>query len=255
MDRRERTDDELEALKHAIGARLTEVWTALPGTVESFDRATMTVVVQLGTKDSIRNEDGTVSTSPFPLLTDCPVVWQGGGGVTATFPIAAGDECLVVFASRCIDAWWQSGGVQEQAEPRAHSLADGFALVGVRSRPRALPGISATSAQLRSDDGATYVDLNPAAGTLKFVAPGGLEIDAPTVKVNSPQSTFTGALTVEGVFTFLAGLIGSATSGAAAVITGTINFIGTLTANGKRIDDSHTHNGVQPGPGNSGNVN
>ena len=263
MDRRERTDDELEALKHAIGARLTEVWTALPGTVESFDPVAMTVTVQLGTKDSIRNEDGTVSTSPFPLLTDCPVVWQGGGGVTATFPIAAGDECLVVFASRCIDAWWQSGGVQEQAEPRTHSLADGFALVGVRSRPRALAGVSATSAQLRSDDGVTFVDLNPTAGTLKLVAPTLIDLTAPNVvvnastslTVNSPQSGFSGAVIVQGLFSFLGGMIGSAVSGAAAVITGTINFIGTLTANGKRIDDSHTHNGVQPGPGNSGNVN
>lgn len=253
MDRRERTDDELEALKHAIGARLTEVWTALPGTVEAFDPGAMTVSVQLGTKDAIRNEDGTVSTSSFPLLTDCPVVWQGGGGVTVTFPIANGDECLVVFASRCIDAWWQSGGVQEQAEPRTHSLADGFVLVGVRSRPRALAGISTTSAQLRSDDGATFIDLNPTAGTLKLVAPGGLEIDAPTVKVNSPESTFTGALTVEGAFTFLAGMIGSAVSGAAAVITGTIDFIGSLTSNGKTIDSTHTHpNGVG---GNTGQVN
>ncbi|WP_205169282.1 Gp138 family membrane-puncturing spike protein [Burkholderia sp. LMG 13014] len=261
MDRRERTDDELEALKHAIGARLTEVWTALPGTVESFDPASMTVSVQPGTKDAIRNEDGTVSTSPFPLLTDCPVVWQGGGGVSATFPIAAGDECLVVFASRCIDAWWQSGGVQEQAESRMHSLADGFALVGVRSRPRALAGISTSSAQLRSDDGSTFVDLNPTAGTLKLVAPGGLEIDAPTVKVNagtsvevnSPQSTFDGALTVKGVFTFLAGLVGSAAEGVAATITGTINFIGTLTSNGKRVDDTHTHPDAQGG--NTGPVN
>ncbi|CAR54941.1 Gp138 family membrane-puncturing spike protein [Burkholderia cenocepacia] len=263
MDRRERTDDELEALKHAIGARLTEVWTALPGTVESFDPTAMTVSIQLGTKDSIRNEDGTISTSPFPLLTDCPVVWQGGGGVTATFPIAAGDECLVVFASRCIDAWWQSGGVQEQAESRIHSLADGFALVGVRSRPRALSGFSTTSAQLRSDDGRTFVDLNPSAGTLKFAAPTSIELTAPTVTVNastsltvnSPQSGFSGAVIVQGLFSFLGGMIGSAVSGAAAVITGTINFVGTLTANGKRIDDSHTHNGVQPGPGNSGNVN
>ncbi|WP_186101804.1 Gp138 family membrane-puncturing spike protein [Burkholderia gladioli] len=263
MDRRERTDDELEALKHAIGSRLTEVYTALPGTVESFDPVSMTVVVQLGTKDSIRNEDGTVSTSPFPLLTDCPVVWQGGGGVTATFPIGEGDECLVVFASRCIDAWWQSGGVQEQAEPRTHSLADGFALVGVRSKPRVLSNVSTTSAQLRSDDGATFIDLNPTAGTLKLVAPGGLEIDAPTVKVNagtsvevnSPQSTFDGALTVKGIFTFLAGLVGSTAEGVAATITGTINFIGSLTSNGKRIDDGHTHGGVQPGDGSSGPVN
>ncbi|MBR8471928.1 MULTISPECIES: Gp138 family membrane-puncturing spike protein [Burkholderia] len=263
MDRRERTDDDLEALKHAIGARLTEVWTALPGTVESFDPVAMMVSVQPGTKDSIRNEDGTISTSLFPLLTDCPVVWQGGGGVTATFPIAAGDECLVVFASRCIDAWWQSGGVQEQAESRTHSLADGFALVGVRSRPRALPGVSTTSAQLRSDDGSTFFDLNPSTQKVKIVAPGGFEVIAPTqvltastsLTVNAPQSGFSGAVIVQGLFSFLGGMIGSAVSGAAAVITGTINFLGTLTANGKRIDDTHTHNGVQPGPGNSGNVN
>ncbi|VWD02352.1 putative transmembrane phage protein [Burkholderia aenigmatica] len=261
MDRRERTDDELEALKHAIGARLTDVWTALPGTVESFDPASMTVSVQPGTKDAIRNEDGTVSTSPFPLLTDCPVVWQGGGGVTATFPIAAGDECLVVFASRCIDAWWQSGGVQEQAESRMHSLADGFALVGVRSRPRALAGVSQTSAQLRSDDGSTFFDLNPSTQKVRIVAPGGFEVVAPTqvltaatsLTVNAPQAGFSGAVIVQGLFSFLGGMIGSAVSGAAATITGTINFIGTLTANGKRIDDTHTHpNGVG---GNTGEVN
>ncbi|WP_322083971.1 Gp138 family membrane-puncturing spike protein [Burkholderia sp. BCC1972] len=246
MDRRERTDDELEALKHAIGARLTEVWTALPGTVESFDPVAMTVSVQPGTKDSIRNEDGTISTSPFPLLTDCPVVWQGGGGVTATFPIAAGDECLVVFASRCIDAWWQSGGVQEQAESRAHSLADGFSLVGVRSRPRALPGISATSAQLRSDDGATYIDLNPTLQKVKIVAPGGFDVVA-------PLSTFSAAVTITGLLTFVGGMVGSALSGAAAVFSGVLNVIGQISANGKRVDDTHTHPDAQGG--NTGPVN
>ncbi len=261
MDRRERTDDELEALKHAIGSRLTEVYTALPGTVESFDPVAMTVVVQPGTKDSIRNEDGTITTSPFPPLTDCPVVWQGGGGVTATFPIQPGDECLVVFASRCIDAWWQSGGVQEQAEPRAHSLADGFALVGVRSQPRALSNVSTTSAQLRSDDGATFIDLNPAAGTLKLVAPTSIELAAPSIivnaatamTVNSPQSGFSGNVVVQGLLSFLGGMTGSVVSGVASVITGAVEFIGSITSNGRTIDSSHTHpNGDG---GNTGPVN
>ncbi|MGC8050122.1 Gp138 family membrane-puncturing spike protein, partial [Salmonella enterica] len=76
-----------------------------------------------------------------------------------TFPVAQGDECLVVFASRCIDSWWQSGGIQEQAELRMHDLSDGFAILGFRSQPRALSNISTTSAQLRSDDGATFIDL------------------------------------------------------------------------------------------------
>ncbi|RQU63888.1 phage baseplate assembly protein V [Burkholderia cenocepacia] len=255
MDRKERVDDELASLRAALRGWQVGMWTALPGVIESFDDVAQTCVVQPAIKIPVRANDGTVTTAALPPVVDCPVQFPSGGNCTLTFPVAPGDECLLVFASRSVDAWWQSGGVQEQAALRMHDLSDGFALLGFRSKPRTLAGVSGSSTQLRSDDGATYIDLNPAAGTLKFVAPGGLEIDAPTVKVNSPQSTFTGALTVEGVFTFLAGLIGSAAEGIAATITGTINFIGTLTSNGKRIDDSHTHNGVQPGPGNSGNVN
>ncbi|MCM2550482.1 hypothetical protein [Burkholderia glumae] len=44
MDRRERIDDELEALKFSLGARLTQVWTALPATVQSFDPASMMAI-------------------------------------------------------------------------------------------------------------------------------------------------------------------------------------------------------------------
>ncbi|MBR8074117.1 hypothetical protein KDX14_31795 [Burkholderia cenocepacia] len=253
MDRKERVDDELAALREVLRGWQVGIWTALPGVIDSFDDDAQTCVVQPAIKIPVRANDGTVMTAALPPVVDCPVQFPSGGDCTLTFPVARGDECLLVFASRCIDAWWQSGGVQEQAALRMHDLSDGFALLGFRSKPRALAGVSVTSTQLRSDDGATFVDLNPAAGTLKFVAPGGLEIDAPTVKVNSAESTFTGALTVEGVFTFLAGLIGSATSGAAAVITGTINFIGSLTSNGKRIDDSHTHS--DPQGGNTGPVN
>ncbi|WP_257756651.1 Gp138 family membrane-puncturing spike protein [Burkholderia glumae] len=261
MNRNERIDDPLASLRAVVRGQQADIWTALPGIIDSFDGDAQTVVIQPGIKMPIRAGDGTVTTVALPQLVDCPAQFPSGGDCTMTFPVAPGDECLVVFSSRCIDAWWQSGGVQEQAENRMHSLSDGFALLGFRSKPRVLANVSTTSAQLRSDDGTTYVDLNPTAGTLKLVAPGGLEIDAPTVKVNatasvevnSPQSTFDGALTVKGIFTFLAGLVGSATSGAAAVITGTINFIGRLTANGKVIDDTHTHPNGEGG--NTGEVN
>ncbi|WP_186151910.1 Gp138 family membrane-puncturing spike protein [Burkholderia gladioli] len=263
MNRNERIDDSQASLRAAFGDLRAQVWTALPGIIESYNPAAQTVVIQGGLKVPVRADDGTVTTVELPPLVDCPVQFPSGGNSTLTFPVARGDECLVVFASRCIDAWWQSGGVQELADTRMHSLSDGFALLGFRSQPRVLANVSTTSAQLRSDDGATFIELNPTAGTLKLVAPGGLEIDAPTVKVdagtsvevNSPQSTFDGALTVKGIFTFLAGLVGSTAEGVAATITGTINFIGSLTSNGKRIDDGHTHGGVQPGDGSSGPVN
>ncbi|WP_186211647.1 Gp138 family membrane-puncturing spike protein [Burkholderia gladioli] len=263
MDKLLRYGDLQAALQTVMAAQRADLWTALPGVIESFDAGAQTCTVQLAISVQVRADDGSLSSEPLPLLTDCPVQFPSGGNCTMTFPVTRGDECLVVFASRCIDAWWQSGAVQEQAEVRMHSLSDGFVLLGFRSQPRVLANVSTTSAQLRSDDGETFIDLSPTAGTLKLVAPGGLEIDAPTVtvnagtsvEVNSPQSTFDGALTVKGIFTFLAGLVGSTAEGVAATITGTINFIGSLTSNGKRIDDGHTHGGVQPGDGNSGPVN
>lgn len=228
---------------------LTLMRCAFPGIIESFDPAAMTCSVQPAIKAYRNDENGMTTAFDYPLLVDCPVQFPGAGGASITFPVAQGDECLVVFSDRSIDAWWQSGGVGERVSTRMHDLSDGMVLLGFRSQPRVLTNVSTTSAQLRSDDGATYVDLNPTAQTVEIVAPGGFKVTAPTVtvnagtsvEVNSPQSTFDGALTVKGLFSFLAGLVGSTAEGVAATITGAINFIGSLTANGKVIDDRHTH--------------
>lgn len=246
MDRKERVDDELAALRAVLRGYQAGIWTALPGVIESFDNDAQTCVVQPTIKMPIRANDGTVKTVALPQLVDCPVQFPSGGNCTLTFPVAPGDECLVVFASRCIDAWWQSSGVQEQAELRMHDLSDGFALLGFRSRPRALAGISTSSAQLRSDDGSTYIDLNPALQKVKIVAPGGFDVVA-------PLSTFSAAVTITGLLTFVGGMVGSALSGAAAVFNGVLNVIGQISANGKRVDDTHTHPDAQGG--NTGPVN
>ncbi|RQV01108.1 Gp138 family membrane-puncturing spike protein [Burkholderia cenocepacia] len=259
MDRKERIDDELASLRAMLRGWQVGIWTALPGVIESFDSDSQTCAVQLAIKVPVRANDGMVTTAALPPVVNCPVQFPSGGNCTLTFPVVPGDECLVVFASRCIDAWWQSGSVQEQAEWRMHDLSDGFALLGFRSQPRMLANVSTSSAQLRSDDGRTFVDLNPSAGTLKFAAPTSIELTAPTVTVNAstsltvntPQSGFSGAVIVQGLFSFLGGMIGSAVSGAAATITGTINFIGSLTSNGKTIDNTHTHpngEGGETGP-------
>lgn len=74
-----------------------------------------------------------------------------------TFPLAPGDECLVVFASRCIDSWWQLGGVQGQAEFRMHDLSDGFCIPGPKSQPRKIAVASKT--QLRTNNGGTLIEI------------------------------------------------------------------------------------------------
>lgn len=206
MDKRERIGDPEETLRTALDGRQAQLWTALPGIIQNFDPKAKTCTVQPAIKGKLRAPDGSLSSIAMPLLLDCPVYFPSGGGCTLTFPVTKGDECLVVFASRCIDAWWQSGGIQEQAEFRMHDLSDGFAFVGFSSLPNVPGAISTSTTQLRSNDGVTVVELDPAGQKVNVNAPGG------------------------------------------------IHFTGPVYANGKRIDETHEHSGVQPGSGNSGSV-
>lgn len=230
----ERIDDPQLALRTALAGHQAAIWTALPGIIESFDADAITAVVQPAIKGQLRAKDGSTSQITLPLLLDVPVVFPRGGGCALTFPLAKDDECLVVFASRCIDGWWTSGGIQAQAEFRMHDLSDGFAIPGPWSQATKIANISTTSTQFRSDDGSTYVDLNPTSQKIKIVAPGGFEVDAPT-------NLFTGAVTIQGLLTWLAGMTGSVASGVAALITGAVQFVGTITSNGHAIDSTHQH--------------
>lgn len=160
MDARERLNDPIVGLSVALSGWQSKIWTATPGIIQSFDPDAMTCTVQPATQGQVRDEQGNITSTDLPLLLDCPVQFPAGGGCTLTFPVAEDDECLVVFSSRCIDAWWQSGGIQVQAELRMHDMSDGFAILGFRSQPRVIEGISGTAAQLRTDDGAAFVEVD-----------------------------------------------------------------------------------------------
>lgn len=177
MDRRERLDDGEEGLRVATTALQARMWTAMPGLIQSFNAEALTCVVQPAIQGVVNDRDGNRSPTDLPLLLDCPVVFPGGGGMALSFPLKPGDECLVVFASRCIDSWWQSGGVQAQAELRMHDLSDGFVLPGVRSQARRFTA-SVTATELRTDDGALLLRMHPGSGVISLVAPvGGVHVD------------------------------------------------------------------------------
>lgn len=186
---------------------------ALPGIIQSFDPESVTAVVQPAIRYIERDNDGNQSTQDYPLLVDVPVIFPRGGGCTLTFPVKAGDECLVIFADRCIDFWWQSGGIQEPVDERMHDLSDAFCIVGPQSQAKKIGGISTTAAQLRTDDGSAIIEL----------AAGG------AVTITSPQITINGPLQVNGEIT-----------STGDQLAGGISQIG------------HTHGGVEPGGGSTG---
>lgn len=120
------------------GSIMSSLRVSMPGIVQSFDPVTVTAVVQPAIKGYEPDSNGVNQSTTLPLLVDVPVVFPRGGGCTLTFPVKAGDECLVIFADRCIDFWWQSGGVQEPVDDRTHDLSDAFCIVGPQSLAKKL---------------------------------------------------------------------------------------------------------------------
>lgn len=232
MDRRERLDDPVEAQRAALDGRQAEIWTALPGIFQSFDPEALTASVQPAIRGEVTGETGAARAVDMPLLVDVPVVFPHGGGYSLTFPIRQGDECLVVFASRCIDAWWQSGGIQSPAEARMHDLSDGFAIPGPWSQAAKIGGVSASAVQLRSDDGASCVEITGQAVNIK--SPGKIVLDAPLVEVAGPLVQ-----------------TGSKGSGPSSFKGGFANTGGRIESNGISLEE-HTHSGVQTGGGSTG---
>ncbi|MGI8773189.1 MAG: Gp138 family membrane-puncturing spike protein [Acidobacteriaceae bacterium] len=170
---------------------------ALPGIVQSFDAAKQTVTVRLAVREVMLTTQETpylpdsLTHVEMPLLEEVPIFLPRAGGFTLTMPIAAGDECEIVFSDMDFQAWWQSGGVQNQIANRRHDLSDAIAHFGPWSQPRVLGNYSTASAQLRSDDGTVAVD----------VAANAVTVTAPTVTVNASQNATVNAqqtVTVEG---------------------------------------------------------
>lgn len=130
---------------------------AMPGTIQSFNSAVQSATISINMKRLF-----TGLPKNYPLLVDVPVVCLGGGGARLTFPIAAGDGCLVVFSDRDIDAWWATGTTGSiPNSPRTHNISDGFAIVGLRSKVGALANYSA-DAELAYNGG--FVDVNAKVG-------------------------------------------------------------------------------------------
>ena len=84
-------------------------------------------------------------------------------------------------------------------------------------------------------------------GTRLHLTPSGTTLETPQLTVQSPQSTFTGKVTVQGLLSYQAGLSGRAGGGGGNVISGGLAMEGgSITHDGKNIGGTHTH------PGDSG---
>lgn len=230
MKRNERVQDLTQTLIAALQGWQADIWSAMPGIIQSVNFAEQTCVVQVAIQMQVTDPTtGSKSWTSISPLLDCPLFFPHGGNCSITFPVAAGDECFVVFASRCIDSWFQSGDVSPQALYRMHDLSDGFVFAGFRSQPKVISGISSSKLQIRSADGNTEISLDPS---------GTVDIKATHVTVEATNIDMTGNVSVTGSTE----LLGTLTVSGVAVMAESLAVGTTLSVDGSPYA-SHIHTG------------
>lgn len=179
MDRSQILNDPEQGLRIALEGWQAGIWTALPCTVVSINWDQLTIVAQPTIQGVNTDEAGNDTFVDYPQLGDVPILFHSCGGYAFTLPLTPGDEVLVIFSSRAIDSWWQTGGNgNPPIENRMHDLSDGFAIPAQMSNPKTAnygPNVSRTSARITTLDGSSYMELAP-GGVVNILAPGGLNV-------------------------------------------------------------------------------
>lgn len=104
------------------------------GTIQKYNEVSNTASVKINFLRQLASGD----KIEYPVLEDCPVFILNGGGASITFPIAPGDQCLILFNDRNIDNWYLDGSIKEPRDNRVHSIADGMILVGISDSAHAI---------------------------------------------------------------------------------------------------------------------
>lgn len=163
----------LEVLEQFTSNKLKGVNVALPGRVVSYDASKLRADVQPLIKRAYENEEGERATESFPIVPSVPVVFPGAGAYRITFPVAAGDTVLLVFASSSLDVWLSEGGEVDPLDDRRHATSDAIAIPGLRDFKNAPAAgtdalaVEASEVRLGSHDASDPVALSSELAALK----------------------------------------------------------------------------------------
>jgi hypothetical protein len=97
------TQEFVQSVKDTVNEQLSDVHTALPGRIVSVDTASGTCTVL----PVMRAKKGNGGYINYPQISGVPIVFpQGGGqGMSVTYPVTAGDGCLLVISEQSLDYW------------------------------------------------------------------------------------------------------------------------------------------------------
>jgi hypothetical protein len=243
---------------------LCDLRVALPCVVKAFYPDTQTVDVTPAITEKMNVNTGGVpvaTDTALPLLPGVPIMMPRAGNFALTFPIQEGDECLVIFADNCYDAWWQNGGTANtQVDKRRHDLSDGIAIFGLWSQPNVLENYNTEAVELRSEDGLDKISLD---GTQILIVsqnhPINLQATNSNITLQAGGDVVINAndgLTINGpaVFNGTAEFNSTVQIGSAISMTSTTATFGVTTTIQGKAFLTHEHSGVTTGTDHTGPV-
>jgi hypothetical protein len=174
--------------------------------------------------------DGAGSAVAHGVLYHCPYFRIQGGANAIIIDPQVGDIGWAGFADRDISSATANKAQANPGSRRMFSMADAAYFGGM---------LNGTPTQYIAFSSSGIAMVSPTQ--ISMTAPQIVANASTSFTVNSPQSNFSGAVIIQGLLSWLAGMTGSVVSGVASVITGSVQFIGSITSNGKSIDSTHTH--------------
>ena len=210
-----------ELIKQSFTEMMKDVATSIPGHILSFDPTTQLAQIQIGI---VRKDIKGKSFDPPPLI-EVPVYFAGGSFIVE-HQIDANDEGIILFSQRCIDGWFDTGGIAENPILRLHDYSDAMFLPGLRSQVNKISSFANDGIRIRNADATHYIWLK----------------NDGTIETKNDNSTMT--ISSAGAFN--------------GVFTGFNVASPTFTHNGTDVGENHKHAagtyvvGANPVTGNSG---
>ena len=164
MDARTRFFDYDEVLRELKDAIKRDINTSMVCRVAK-DSDGHTAVLQPLVKAIVQKADGTSEYVSLPSIPDVPIKFPSGGGHILTHPLKEGDEVEANFHSMAFSGWFQNGGEQSPSSAAKQGLSFATCTPGLRSDPNKLQNYSPESAQFRTVDAKSCVDVSPQSVT------------------------------------------------------------------------------------------
>lgn len=197
-----------EALSVVLDAHRNDMFTMLPCQIVSFNAAKRLATCQPLVLRGYFGETGDRAVEQLPVIPNVPVIFEGSGGARMKYPIKAGHECGVWFASCSLDRWLAVGGIVDPEDDRKHSINDAVCIPGLQSFKNV-------------GDAPTFIEF-----TDTEIHVGGTQSLALTSALSALYSAIAGAavLTGDGGATFKANIL--------AALAGWPSGIGTIVTKG-----------------------